>query len=353
MMIRKLSLIAIFTSCQIISIHGLFFDEKSHPASKAAKTNEDGAIDTIPNTSSSTDANLSDMMFDQDNTLSSFDKQTSHKRKKMKKVNNKGDIHLKFGGEFEHTEELPFSSQDDRQLSLSRIGEFFQSAKHRDLLFKGGDNPWEEVPVSSDLLDVWDEAAKIVRSQRPDRSANNQIVAIYSTVPLLPGLKVDAVSYTGIKLLRSPLTGLPFYEFTLIKEYYLPNGSKGMKWLFQKVVGDKKHPHGLDDQCHIKDGRLYTASPGRQTHTLARVALQEDLSSRTFRIHYFGNVLVSCCVPKRLLSLLPLSQKAFEARVSQSIVQQLQREGVTSLKKYQRAVEAWAKAEATPNHPPQ
>ncbi|KAL3939607.1 MAG: hypothetical protein SGBAC_005701 [Bacillariaceae sp.] len=255
----------------------------------------------------------------------------------------KADVHLTFGGEFEHSEDLPFSSHDNRQLSLSRMGQFFQSETHRDLLFKGGDNPWEEIPVSSDLLDCWDDQAAIVQSQRPDRNAKNQILAIYSSVPLLPGLQIDAVSYTGVKLLHSPLTGLPMYEFTLIKEYYLPNGSKGMKWLFQTVAGNKKS-HGLDDQSHLKDGRLYTASPGRQTHSLARVALQEDLSSRTFRIHYFGRVMVSCRVPQRLLSLLPFSQTSVESRVSKSIVQQLQREGVTSLKKYQRTVEEWAQS---------
>jgi len=348
-MIRKLSLIiSIFALCQVSSIHGWFFDRNSHHTSVTALKNGSGDIDTMPSISASTGAdNSDDMRIDQEDTLSSYnEEQTPHKQKKLKKESKKVDVHLKFGGEFEHIEDLPFSSRNDRQLSLSRIGQFFQSARHRDLLFKGGDNTWEEIPVSSDLLDSWDEQAKIVQSQRPDRNTNNQILAIYSTVPLLPGLQIDAVSYTGVKLLRSPLTGLPMYEFTLIKEYYLPNGSKGMKWLFQKVAGNEKS-HKLDDQCHFKDGRLYTTSPGRQTHSLARVALQEDLSSRTFRIHYFGCVLVSCRVPKRLLSLLPFSQRAVEARVSHSIVQQLRREGVTSLKKYQRAVEEWAQAAMT------
>lgn len=260
------------------------------------------------------------------------------------KNEKKAEVQLNFGGEFEHVGNLPFSSKGDRRESLIQIGQFFQSTKHRDLLFKGGDNSWEEIPVSSDLLDSWEEQAKIVQSQAPDRDTNNQILAIYSSVPLLPGLRIDAVSYTGVNLLRSPQTGLPMYEFTLIKEYYMPNGSKGMKWLFQKVAGDKKNGgDGPNHQSHVKDGKLYVASPSRQTHCLARVALQEDLPSRTFRIHYFGRVLVSCRMPKRLVSLLPLSKKAVEARVSKSIVQQLRREGVTSLKKYQQAVDEWAK----------
>lgn len=261
----------------------------------------------------------------------------------LRTTSKKSDVQLNFGGDFEHTENLSFSTKDDRREALGQMEQFFQSPTHRDLLFKGGDNTWEEIPVSSELLDAWEEQSKIVKSRGPDRTSDNQILAIYSSVPLLPGLKIDAVSYTGVNLLRSPRTGLPMYEFTLIKEYYLPSGSKGMKWLFEKVAGDKKNLNELDDQCHVKDGRIYVASPSRETHCLARVSLQEDLPSRTFCLHYFGRVLVSCRVPQRLVSLLPFSQKAVEARVSKSIVQQIQREGVTSLKKYQQAVDDWAR----------
>ena len=321
-------------ACQMSAVHGWrFFDRQQWNPSSTAKVRRGGARNATPDVA----LNLDD--------VKTINQEQSALSTKHNLKSRKAEAQLNFGGEFEHVEDLKFSSKDDRRQALSQMGEFFESTKHRDLLFKGGDNPWEEIAVNSDLLNAWEEQSTILKSQGPDRdSDDNQILAIYSSVPLLPGLKIDAVSYTGVNLLRSPLTGLPMYEFTLIKEFYLPSGSKGMKWLFNKVAGDKNNPGDIDDQCHLKDGKLYVASPSRQTHCLARVALEEDLPSRTFRIHYFGRVLVSCQVPKRLLSLLPLSKKAVEARVSKSIVQQLQREGVTSLKKYKAAVDEWAKS---------
>jgi hypothetical protein len=242
---------------------------------------------------------------------------------------------LDFQGEFHHTE----SFHQTENACNEHIHHFFQKSYNRNLLLKGGDNPLEPVPASAELYDTWETQSRIVNSRIPDRTSDeDHILAVYTTVPLFPGLQIDAVSYTGVKLILSPLTNLPMYEFTLIKEYYLPRGTRTMEWLFSRIAGNNQEG---SEHYHIKDGQQYVSSPSRKTHALTRVSLESDATTRTFRIKYNGHVRVSCSVPRTVLRYLPFSKQAVEAKVSKSIVKQLRREGMASLRKYQQAWEDW------------
>lgn len=244
-------------------------------------------------------------------------------------------VSLNFKGEFQHSESLNLINDNN---SHDRMLRFFQHSEQRDILIKGGDNPLESVPASPELYDTWESQSQLVQSQLPDRtSKDDTVIAIYTTVPFLPGLSIQAVSYTGVKLLRHPSTGLPMYEFTLLREYLLPRGTKTMEWIYGKIAGN-----GQDNTYHIKDGDQYMSSPSRKTHALARVSLENDESKQSFRISYFGHVGVSCMVPRKLFRFLPLSKSSVEKKLSESIVKQLKREGMDSLKKYQQALDKWS-----------
>jgi hypothetical protein len=227
-----------------------------------------------------------------------------------------------FEGEFYHATDtlpLPASSED--------LVSFFQDPKHRDLALKGGGNPIDPVPVTPELYEEWNTQSRIVQSTAPDISNDRTILAIHSTVSLLPGLAIKAVSITGCKLLRHPVTSLPIYEFTLIKEGYSPEGVKPMVWIFNIVAG-KNGAHPSDVQS-------------RNTHAISRMSVEADSKTGALRLCYFGRVKVDCNLPRRLMRVLPLSKQKMEAKVSKSIVKQLEREGVQSVKKFRAALEDW------------
>lgn len=238
-------------------------------------------------------------------------------------------VNLDFEGKFRCSEALHPAE------NWERTRHFFQEPDNRNLLLKGGDNPLEAIPATAELYDVWETQSRIVKSQRPDR--DEEIVAIYTTVPLFPGLHIDAVSYAGVKLIDH-WPKLPMYEVTLIKEYYLPRGSKTMEWLFGRIAGSDSQKQ---QQYHMKDGKQFVSSPSRQTHAMTRVSLDADDSGESIQILYSGHVKVSCIVPRNVIRFLPFSKHALEAKVSKSIVKQLKREGVVSLQKYKKAWNDW------------
>ena len=230
---------------------------------------------------------------------------------------------LNFEGSFrDSTPPLP-------KASWKRVEEFFQDPRNRDLVLKGGANPTEQVVATQDLYALWKEQSSIVQSVAPS-PPHDPIILISSTVSLLPGLSIAAKSWMGCKLLHNERTKLPIYEFTLIKDDYNPQGIKFMVWLFNQVTGN-------NDKSDNK-----ATNTNRQTHGLSRIFMEPATDdSEGLVMHYFGFVKVSCTVPRRVLSFLPLSKAKAEEKVSNAIVKQLQREGIQSLKKFQSAFEEW------------
>jgi hypothetical protein len=317
----KSAVLSLLSASRFLVVSSLFFRKESvQQRWSNVGTNSTSELTSASALSSTTTASPSSLF--EDNDVS---------------VKQQKDYKLDFQGEFHYTE----SFHQTEKACNEHVRHFFQKSNNRNLLIKGGDNPVERVPASAELYDTWEAQSRIVHSRIPDRTSDeDHILAVYTTVPLLPGLKIDAVSYTGVKLIQSPLTNLPIYEFTLIKEYYLPRGTRTMEWLFSRIAGNNQD--GSEQyQYHIKGRQQYVSSPSRKTHGLTRVSLESDATTRTFRIKYDGHVGVSCSVPRRVLRYLPISKHAVEAKVSKSIVKQLKREGMASFRKYQQAWEEW------------
>jgi hypothetical protein len=111
------------------------------------------------------------------------------------------------------------------------------------------------------------------------------------------------------------------YEFTLIKEEYSPKGAKPMRWIFNQITGNQD-----DDTAALTESR--------KTHGIARITMEPDAKTGGIRLSYFGRVTVSCSIPRRMLKVLPLSKRKVEAKVSKSLVKQLEREGLQSVQKF-------------------
>jgi hypothetical protein len=234
---------------------------------------------------------------------------------------------LIFEGEFEYQSDLlPMSTLSSPQ----ELAEFFMDPKNRDLVIKGGGNPCDSIPPSHELYESWKTNAQVVNSVPPNYQ-NEEILAVHSTVHLVPGLSIEAVSYTGCKVNMDPKSRLPFYEFTLVREDYNGIGRRPMVWMFNKITGKSK-PHGTDDNDH----------PGSsQTFALSRVTIQPDPNENGCRVHYYAHVKVASKLPNNLLRILPLPKRAVEDKVSHSIVAQMEREGVASINKFAKALGEW------------
>jgi hypothetical protein len=255
---------------------------------------------------------------------------------------------LVFEGTFEYQSDLLPSWITS---SPSDLMDFFLQPENRDLVIKGGGNPCEIIPPSSTLYDEWKRNSQIVQSSPPD-GQHEQILAVYSDVHLVPGLSINAVSYTGCKVLTEPQTALPYYEFTLVKEDYQGKGSRPMVWVFDKITGKHSKSNSkkimqpaesllLYDTNNIQNN--YQESNSR-TYALSRVTIKHDAKHNGCRVCYYGHVKVVSKLPKRMLRILPLPKRTVENKVSQSIVTQLEREGVQSIDKFAQALGNWTRA---------
>lgn len=253
-------------------------------------------------------------------------------------VGKEKDAELNFQGEFQHHHVISFPHT---VLSTRRLYSFFRNRLHRNLLLKGGGNPTEEIPSTPEIFQEWAAQSRVVFSSPPvDQDDHHSVVAIHSTVPIVPGLSIKAVSYTGCRLLFHPQTLLPMYEFTLIQDRYQAEGTKPLVWLYRKVTGESLTP---------EEPPLTAASStmgSRNTHGLCRVVLEPFRPPTTgakevLRLSYYSMVKVSCNLPQRLLKILPLSKQSIEAKISASMTKQLETEVMQSAGRFHSALEAW------------
>ena len=245
--------------------------------------------------------------------------------------------------------------------------EFFSDPGNRDLVLKGGGNRCERVPLTPELREEWISQSRIVRSTPPVGNAragaggghhrNEEVLAVYSEVPIAPGLSLRAVSYTGCKTMRDATTALPYYEFTLLKETYRPVGKKAMTWIFDRVMGShgdrirRGGGAGVPGETGT-DVRRAQPEPGGgsergasgddggpKAYALSRVTLEPLPGDGGCKICYYGHVRLS--LSKRFLHMLPLPIGVVRSRVNRSIKRQLERECTRSIEKFQRALCEW------------
>ena len=236
---------------------------------------------------------------------------------------------LNFEGTFATKATTSLPTPANRQQLLT----FFRD--HRHLFLKGGDNPTTQIPPTWELCEQWQMQSKNVPSitNPPTSPQDAVIVTVKSTVPIIPGLAIHAVSYLGCQLELNPKTLLPYYEFTLLREEYVPHGIRPMIWMFNSLTG------GANSNPHANAN---TKNNSRQTYGLCRVSMEPALEDHTkMAMHYFGFCKVSCRIPRRLLSILPVTPAKAQERVGAAIVQQLERECLQSIQKVQAVLERW------------
>ena len=258
-----------------------------------------------------------------------------------------------------------FRSQSDIIIPVNKAADddndilynFFLDPKNRDLAIKGGGNPTKCIPSTLELRKKWITQSRIVQSTPPsdDGSNNNngsqeqkqhneEILAVYSEVPIVPGLSLRACSYTGCKTMIQPTSNLPYYEFTLLKESYEPVGRKAMTWVFDRVTGSNncKNKRGsskkITTSSSSSNNSASNASSGssRDTYCLSRVTLEPFPKEGGCRICYYGHVRLT--LSKRFLYMLPLPKRIVQAKVNKSIKKQLQKECKKSIDKLTMAL---------------
>ena len=250
------------------------------------------------------------------------------------------DEGLVFEGEFHYQSDIVPIPKGAMMSPATDLYDFFSDPKNRDLAIKGGGNPCESIPLTPELHQEWTSQSKIVQSTPPSNSNQNndeEILAVYSEVPIVPGLSLRACSYTGCKTMKEPNSALPYYEFTLLKESYQPVGKKAMTWIFDKVTGNKK-----TNGDHRKDSTPKTSiaaaarsnvstiegvnsdSSSRKTYALSRVMLKPFPQDGGCKICYYGHVRLT--LSKKFLHMLPLPAKVVQRTVNKSIRKQLESE---------------------------
>ena len=274
---------------------------------------------------------------------------------------DKTTARLQFQGEFRHHQLVPFQVS---QLLPNQLHDFFKHQHHRNLLLKGGHNPTEEIPRTHELLEEWTQRSTTVSSTPPmwrrsdpnhhhqEYEQNHSVVAVHSTVPIVPGLSIKAVSYMGCRLLPNPDNHhFPMYEFTLIQDRYHAHGTKALVWLYRKVTGEAAPSSSSSSSSSHKEQPLMAAgtSPtgSRTTHGLCRISLEPD--KEALRLSIYSMVRVSCSLPMSLLRVLPLSKQRIESKISASMAKQLKSEVLESADKIHSALQAWMAEQTAPN----
>ena len=269
---------------------------------------------------------------------------------------------LVFEGEFNYQSDIVQIPTTALSSPATDLFEFFSDPKNRDLVIKGGGNHCESVPLTPELHDEWTSQSKIVNSTPPNGNTNGrneEILAVHSEVPIVPGLSLRAVSYTGCKTMTEPTSALPYYEFTLLKESYQPVGKKAMTWIFDKVTGNKKKNRvqdkidgensegskannailGKKSDIEVSTGDGSSNGTSRKTYALSRVMLKPCPQDGGCKICYYGHVRLT--LSKKFLHMLPLPTKVVQTKVNKSIRRQLESECTRSIQKFSGALNKW------------
>ena len=329
------------------------------------------------------------------NVATDVDEGSSQQQKRDMAHNEEEEEGLIFEGKFHYESDIVPISNAVMSSPATDLFAFFSDPYNRDLVIKGGGNLCESIALTPGLQDEWTSQSRIVKSTPPDggnndsQNRNEEILAVYSEVPIVPGLSLRAVSYTGCKTMKQPISALPYYEFTLLNESYQPVGKKAMTWIFDKVTGNNKNNNRGNNNKEKDNGRkknknnMETAagkkkvqskgtllasssektggkkdddddttvsssnsnSNSRKTYALSRVTLEPFPQDGGCKICYYGHVKLT--LSKRFLHMLPLPTGVVQAKVNKSIKRQLERECTKSIEKFTRALNKWNERDAS------
>jgi hypothetical protein len=214
-----------------------------------------------------------------------------------------------------------------------KVLSFFEDPKERDYLHKGGGNYIEKISMTPNLLEEWKTQSKIFQNST-EPTENDPILAIHSSMSLLPGLSIRAVSYMGCRLMQHPSSSLPVYELTLIKDDFEAIGVKPLVWLVNQVTSGS-----VNNDDNDNNDSSSSSNNNRKTHALTRISVHRSGDSLFLR--YYGHVKVACSINRRLMKLMPMSKAKMERSINNSIRKQIERESRMSLDPFRNGLEQY------------
>lgn len=225
---------------------------------------------------------------------------------------------LTFSGQIVKTSR-PLVSLDDKESLI----EFFKSPAARDTLFVSDAAPVPIQPISPLLLREWQLEAQRLGVALPTReeAADQSVMQLCSKGISFSGLTVETTVNCGAKLIEHNAdTGLPSYEFTMIKDSTSARGPKPLLWIYNQVMG------------------LVNGKGGNQqktTTSLCRIALVEVEGG--LAIDFESSFQVKLNFPSFLIRILPVSKGRAEKQGSSAVTKFVQKGVVDSLQRFEQS----------------
>lgn len=224
---------------------------------------------------------------------------------------------LSFSGQIVKTSR-PLVSMEDKESLI----EFFKSPAARDTLFVSDAAPIPIEPISPLLLREWQLESQRLGVALPTReeAADQSVMQLCSKGISFSGLTVETTVNCGAKLIeRNPDTGLPSYEFTMIKDSTSARGPKPLLWIYNQVMG-------------LVNGK----GPQKKTTTsLCRISLVEVNGG--VAIDFESSFQVKLNFPSFLIRILPVSKGRAEKQGSSAVTKFVQKGVVDSLQRFEQS----------------
>lgn len=217
-----------------------------------------------------------------------------------------------------------------------RLIEFFKSSEARNTLFVSDAPPVPINSVSPQLFQEWQSEAERVGAVVPERSeqAQQSVMQLCSNGISFSGLTVETTVFCGAKLIDNhDGTGLPAYEFTMIKDKTHARGPKPLMWIYNQVMNFVARNNNNESD----------SSDTKTTTSLCRVTLIEKKEGLV--MHFESSFQVKMKFPPFLLKVLPVSKTRAERQGSSAVKNFVEKGVVNSLQRFQAT---FAKSTMTP-----
>jgi hypothetical protein len=202
---------------------------------------------------------------------------------------------------------------------------FFQVPEH---LSFGDSMPSSRVTPTPDLVDQWKDACHRVGATLPNLE-QDVILSVRTAGVSIPGLTIYFSAYIGTTLIQHPESMLPAFEFVLIKDESVARGIKPLMWIYEKLMNSKKKQQ----------------TSGRETRFLSRVALKKTNDDDSYYcFSCSGTMEINFKVPSVVQIALGKGKSKSEAKMSTVITNQIEKDMVKALAKWQTSYESWIAA---------
>ncbi|CAB9502913.1 expressed unknown protein [Seminavis robusta] len=203
--------------------------------------------------------------------------------------------------------------------------DFFQSDRARNTLFVSDAPPVPIEPVSNQLFLEWQAETQRLGATLPTgaSSSSERVMQLCSNGISFSGLHVETTVQCGSKLIESdPVTGLPVYELTMIKDKTQARGPKLLMWIYNQVMSVVSKDNSSD----------------KTTTSLCRISLVEKNGG--VALEFVSDFEVSMKFPRFLLRVLPVSKSRAEQQGRSALTSFVEKGVVESIHRFETAFAA-------------